>query len=1039
MHGMVGTILKFRYLVVVMAAVLMVLGIIQMRHMSVDVLPEFSPPHVEIQTEALGLSAEEVEQLITVPLEQNLLNGVAWLDKIHSESVSGLSSVTMIFEPGTDLYRARQMVAERLSQGAPTLPRVSRGPVMLLPKSTSSRVLIVRLSSKTLSAIQMSVLARWTITPRLMGVPGVANVATWGMRDRQLQVQVDPDRLRAFQISLLQLIESVGNALWVSTLSFVEAATPGNAGFIDTPQQRLGIQHISPIVSPESLSQVSVQATGSLLINEAEGDQSAPPRAGGAVRLIDVADVVENHQPLIGDARAGEGANLLLVIEKFPGSDTVKVTQGVEEALAALRPGLGDMEIDSTLFRPATYIEMGWQNLRRAAFLAGGMIALLIGLFLFNWRATLISLVAIPLSLAVAGLVLSLRGATLNVMVLIGLVIAIGVIVSDAIFLVENIMRRLRGHQSLASVILEAVAETRGSLLFAALICLLAVLPVFSLQDTAGNFFRPLAVTYVLAVLASTVVALIVTPALCAMLLPRVSNGRGSPLIRVLQASYEKMLPRTISRPRIVYLTIAILAGVGLGMIAFQRPELFPTFKERDLLIRLQAAPGTSHPAMVRLVDRLTSELRAIPGIRNAGALIGRAVFGDQVVGMNSAEVCVSIAPTANYEATVAAVHKAVNGYSGVKCEVQTYLKRVSDQVVTGPGAPIVVRLYGQEWTTLRDKAEELRQSFSGIAGVTDVKLNLPVEEPTLEVEVDLDAATRHGINPGSVRRAASALMNGIQVGSLFQEQKVFDVVVWSTPKTRGNLTDVSNLMIDTPFKVPVRLGDVAQVRVLPRPSLIRHEDVSRYVDIALDVNARDARAVTADIQTRLRQFQYPLESHAKVFAAHDQQHSTRNRLLAYSTIALIGILLLLQAAYESWRIAALSLFMLPLALVGGLAAAATQDVSLAALFGLLAVFGITTRNQTMLIRRYRHLEQNQRESPGLDLILQGSRELSPSIFMTVLTIGLALLPVLFMGEIAGLEALRPTAIIILSGLVTCAVVDLFLVPSVYRYFARGR
>src|ERR1043166_9702540 len=320
MRGIVGTILKFRLLVVVLAAVLMVFGIIQLRRISVDVLPEFAPPYVEIQTEALGLSAEEVEQLITVPLEHNLLNGVAWLEKIRSESVAGLSSLTLIFQPGTDLYRARQMVAERLSQAAVALPRVSRGPVMLQPKSATGRVLIVRLSSKKLSAIQMSVLARWTITPRLMGVPGVANVAVWGLRDRQLQVQVDPDRLRAYQVSLLQVLESVGNALWVSTLSFVEAATPGNAGFIDTPQQRLGIQHISPIVSPESLSQVSVQGTGALLVNQAERDRPIP-RQGGAVRLIDVADVVENHQPLIGDALAGDGANLLLVIEKFPGSD----------------------------------------------------------------------------------------------------------------------------------------------------------------------------------------------------------------------------------------------------------------------------------------------------------------------------------------------------------------------------------------------------------------------------------------------------------------------------------------------------------------------------------------------------------------------------------------------------------------------------------------------------------------------------------------------------------------------------------------------
>lgn len=1051
MRQIIGTILHFRFLVVVLAAALMVFGTIQLRHMPVDVLPEFSPPYVEIQTEALGLSAEEVEQLITVPLEHNLLNGVAWLDKIRSESVTGLSSVTLIFEPGTDVYRARQMVAERLSQGALTLPRVSRGPVMLQPKSATGRVLIVLLSSEKLTAIQMSVLARWTITPRLMGVPGVANVATWGMRDRQLQVQVDPDRLRAYQVSLLQVLESAGNALWVSTLSFVEAATPGNAGFIDTPQQRLGIQHISPIISPESLAQVSVQGTGALLINEAKEDRFSVPRQGGSVRLIDVADVVENHQPLIGDALAGDGANLLLVIEKFPGSDTVKVTRGVEDALAMLRPGLGGMEIDTTLFRPATFIEMAKDNLTWAVLIASVVLVLMVGLFFFNWRATLISLITIPLSVIAAGLVLYLRGATLNMMVLIGLVIAIGVIVGDATTVVENIMRRLRhpqGHgkgempRSPASVILVTMLETRGAMLFATLICLLAVLPVFSMQGIAGAFFQPLAVSYVLAVLASTFVALIVTPALSAILLPSVSDApldcSASPLIRGLQAGYDRLLGRIITRPRTAYLTIAVLAGVGLGLMPFLRPSLLPTFKERDLLIRLKAVPGTSHPEMVRLVNRVTSELRATPGIHNVVALVGRAVLGDRKVGINSAEVWVNIAPAADYGATVTAINTAINGYPGLENEVQTYLKQISSQVVAEASAPIVVRIYGQDWTILQSKAEELRQGLSGIAGVRDLKVSLPVEEPTLEVEADLVALQRHGINPGDVRRAASTLVNGIQVGSLFQEQKVFDVVVWSTPKTRGSLADIHNLLIDTPFDVPVRLGDVAQARLLPRPSLIKHEDVSRYVDIGLNVNGRNARSVMDDIQSRLRQFQFPLEYHAKVFGAHEQQQAAQNRLLAFVAIALLGILLLLQAAYENWRLAILSFLTLPLALVGGLTALATAEAqSISTVFGLLTVFGIAARNQIMLIRRLRQLEREQGESSGLELILQGTRERFASILMTALTVGLALLPLLLMGDIPGLEVMRPTALVILSGMVTCTLVDLFVVPTLYLRLAK--
>ena len=386
MRGIVGSSLHFRYLVVVVAGVMMLFGILQLRDMPVDVLPEFSPPFVEIQTEALGLSAEEVEQMITVPMEQDLLAGVAWLDVIRSESVPGLSSVLVYFEPGTDLYRARQMVAERLAQAAVGLPHVSKPPTMIQPLSSASRFMIVGLSSKELSLIEMSVIARWTIAPRLMGVPGVAHVAIWGNRDRQLQVLVDPEQLRDAGVSLQQIVETTGNALWVSTLSFLEASTPGTVGFIDTPQQRLGIWHVLPISSPDELAQVPVQGT--------------------AWRLGDVTKVVEDHQPLIGDALVNDSPNLLLVIEKLPGINTLEVTQGVEEALAALQPGFASIDFDATLFRPATFIEMAIANLSRTLVISALLMVLVLGVFLYGWRTALISLLAIPIPLVAALLVL---------------------------------------------------------------------------------------------------------------------------------------------------------------------------------------------------------------------------------------------------------------------------------------------------------------------------------------------------------------------------------------------------------------------------------------------------------------------------------------------------------------------------------------------------------------------------------------------------------------------------------------------------------
>jgi len=454
--------LKFRVLVVALAAAVVVVGVSGLREMPVDVFPEFAPPVVEVQTEALGLSAAEVESLVTVNLEQLLL-GVSWLERMQSESVPGLSSILLVFEPGTDIMRARQLVQERLAVAA-TLPNVSSAPVMLQPLSATSRAMVIGLSSDELSLIQMSVLTRWTIKPKLMGVPGVANVAVWGQRERQLQVRVDPGRLRGRGVGLDRVVQTAGDALWVSPLSFLKASTPGTGGWIDTPNQRLGVRHVLPISSAADLARVAIE--------------------GAPLRLGDVGVVVEDHPPLIGDAVVNGRPGLLLVVEKFPGANTLQVTRGVEEALASLAPGLPGIEIDTSIFRAASFIELSIDNLR-GVLLVGALLALLaLAALFFEWRAALISFLAIPLSLLAAALVLYLRGETMNVMVLAGLVIALAVVIDDAIVDVENIGRRLRqqrregGEKSSAAIILEASLQLRRPLGYVTLIALLGVCPI---------------------------------------------------------------------------------------------------------------------------------------------------------------------------------------------------------------------------------------------------------------------------------------------------------------------------------------------------------------------------------------------------------------------------------------------------------------------------------------------------------------------------------------------------------------------------------
>lgn len=1029
MRSIIAASLKFRLLVVVVAAGLMVFGFIRLRDMPVDTLPEFTPTTVEVQTEALGLSAAEVEQLITVPMEQDLLNGVAWLDEIRSESVTGLSRIQLIFEPGTDPLRARQVVQERLNE-AHALPQVSKPPQMIQPLSSTSRFMMIRLTSQTLSPIEMSVIAHWTIVPRLMGVPGVANVSEWGHRERQLQVQVDLDRLQENGVSLLQIVETTGNALWVSPLTFLEASTPGTAGFIDTANQRIAIQHFLPIRSDDDLEKVPI-----------EGNE--------ALQLGDVADVVVDHQPLIGDAVSADNQGLLLVLEKFPETNTLAVTRGVDEALREMQPGLAGIEVDSTVFRSASFIEMAIDNLTLLLLIGAVLLVLLLLAFLFDWRSALISAVAIPLSFVAAGIVLYLRDATFNLLLLAGFVVALGIVFDDAIIGVDHIVRRLRQHRqqgsdkSTARIILDASLEMRSPIVYATLILLLAAMPLLFLGDLTREFSRPLVLSYALAVIASMLVALIVTPALSLLLFSRASlERRESPLVRWLQREYGQLLARIAAGPRWAYGTLAILIVGGLVMsIGFdvlpQRGGL-PSLHDRNLLVRWEGPPGTSEPEMRRITARVSQELRTIPGIRNVGAHIGRAVMADQIGNINAGELWVSIDANADYDKTLAAVRATVDGYPGLSREVLTYPEERLRLAETGSNKDIVVRVFGENLDVLRSKTEEVSQLVAETDGVVDAQVELPIMEPQIEIEVDLARAQRHGIKPGDVRRAAAVLLSGLVVGNLFEDQKVFEVVVWGKPETRQSLTSIRDLKIDTPAGGQVRLGDVADVRVASTPNVIRHDGVRTYVDVTANVRGRDVDTVVKDIEERLQGVAFPLEFHAKVLSGYAERQSDRMTLLSVAITAAVGIFLFLQACFGSWRLATLSFLTLPSALVGGalVALATGGDISLGSLGGFLALIGIAARNGIALIRTYQRLEWEEGEALDFELVRRGAQERLVPVLMTALVTALALLPIVVAGRIPGLEIVHPMATVILGGLVTATVLNLFVVPSLYLRFA---
>jgi Cu/Ag efflux pump CusA len=1022
MRWLVASSVRFRLLVLVAAAATLVVGASQLRKMPVEVLPDFTPTTVEVQTEALGLSAPEVEQLITVPLEQDLLNGVAFLKDIRSESVPGLSRILLIFDGGTDVLRARQVVAERLTQ-AHALPQVSKPPRMLQPLSSTDRVMLVGMTSKSVSALRMGVLARWTIVPRLVGVPGVANVAVWGEEDRQLQVQVDPERLRDERVRLDQVIDSTANALWVSPLTFVEASTPGTGGFIDTPNQRLGIQHVSPITTAGDLAKVRLEETD-----------------GRNLVLGDVARVVENHQPLIGDGVVDGDRGLLLVVQRFPGTSLLDVTKGVQEAIDSMQPGLSGIDFDTSLYRPATYVERSIDNVALAVLIGLGLLALAFGVF-FRWRTALVGIAVIPLSLVTGALVLWAFGTTMNAFVLLGLAAALALVIDDAIISVENTTRKLRlrreqgAETSIADLVTEASLDARRPTLYATLIVALAVLPVFFLERVAGAFFPDVAGAYLLALLASMVVALTVTPALSVLVLSRAPGDQdGPPVSRRLQERYERALSRIVRRPRIAYVAVAILVVAAGASAPFLGQSLVPTFKENELLVHWEGPPGTSLPEMNRITALASRELRALPGITSVGAHVGRAVTGDQIVGANAAEMWVSIDGDADYDRTVAAVKRVVAGYPGISENVETYSQERRREALAGTNEDLVVRIYGEDLHTLGNEAATVRRAIAGVDGVSDPHVLLPAEEPTVQVRVDLARAKKYGVTPGDVRRAATTLISGLVVGSLFEQQKVFDVVVWGGPQTRSSVTSVRRLLLDTHDGGHVRLADVADVRIVPSPGIIRREAVSRYVDVGASVSGRGRDAVVGDVQRRLQQLAFPIEYHAEVLGAETQP---AGRLISVAIAAVIGMFLLLQVFFSSWRLAFFAIVTAPIGVVGGLVAALAGggQLSFGSYIALFAVFGVAARGGILLFDRFRQLEQDEGETFGPELVLRAARERVVPVVLTAVATGLVFAPILIMGSRPGYELIEPAAVVLLGGLSTCVLFNLFVLPALYLRF----
>ncbi|AXJ09012.1 efflux RND transporter permease subunit [Arthrobacter sp. PM3] len=1019
--------LQFRILVLALAGGLIAFGAVNAPHVAIDTMPEFAPAHVEIQTEALGLSAAEVEQLITSPMEADLLNGVAWLDEIRSKSVPGLSSIELVFEPGTDLLRARQLVAERMTQ-AHALPNVSAPPLIMQPLSSTSRVLMVRLNSQQLSGIEMSVLARWKIKPRLIGIPGVANVSIWGQREQQLQVEVTPAQLRDKGITLEQVIKTAGNAVWVSPLTFLEASTPGTGGFVESPSQRLGIQHVLPIRTPADLSNVSVEDAGSPLL------------------LGDIAQVKEDHQPLIGDAVAGQDAGLLLVVEKFPGTSALQVTRDIEAALKDMQPGLTGIQMDTSVFRPATFLQDAVDGLGVALLVSLLLAVALFWLLFRSWRVAVIALAAVTTTVMAAVVVLYLVDSTLNISTLAGLLLGTFVIVGD---IVEDLQAQRRRppkagetetDATLRFRMVQLVRSVRTPLFHGSLIMAVALIPTLFVTGVGGAFFQPLFWSMALALTAAMLVGLSVTPVLAYLLLPRDTVRHDEPAAAARAGSYyDRALEGARSRKALSLVAVAVVGLLGLAAASqlVGNRAVVPTIPDRTLLVQWDSMAGTSNDEVRRLASRASDELRALPGVSGVGGHIGRAISSDQVVGNSSAELWVSVTPDANFSETEQAVRDVVQGYPGIANNVVNY----SQQKIGAQGSSMdpgfAVRVYGTDMPVLREKAEEVRRALEKIDGVQNPTINAGAMTPIVEVEVNLAAAQKVGIKPGDARRAAAALMQGIVVGNLFEQQKVFEVVVRGAVDVRDDLTSIRELLLDTPDGGQVQLGQIADVRLVPNEVVIQHDDTSRRIDVVADVSGRPLADVQRDITAAIDKIQFPLEYHAEIPTKYAQVQAADTLLLWLAAAALLGVFLLLQTAVRSWKLALAIFLALPAALAGAAIAAwfAGGAISALALTAFAAVLAIAGRHAALLSARTDELwRAAPGESPGTVVMMAARDRVSPILKSGLITMAVLIPPGLFGGAV-GSALLGPMALIIAGGLITTTLVGIFVLPLLALWF----
>lgn len=1023
MNAIIKWALQNRLIVVAISALLLVWGGYVALNLPVDVFPDLNKPTITILTEANGLAPEEVETQVSYPIE-TVMNGVPGVSRVRSVSGIGLSIVYVEFDWGTDIYRNRQLVSEKITEAREQLPE-GVSPFLAPISSIMGEIMLIAVSSKDgkTDPLELRTLADWTIRPRLLTITGVSQVIPIGGGVKQYQALVSPEKLKQFGIT----IEEVSTALEKSNAN-------STGGFVDAQSQEYLVRNLGRFYSIEELKQTVVAY-----------------RNNTAIRLGDVASVEFGARIKRGEAGTNGKPAVIVSVQKQPGASTLELTEKVDEAIKELQKTLpADVEINPRLFRQASFIDNSIDNVIEALRDGAILVAIVLFLFLLNFRTTFITLTAIPLSFVVTFLVLWAFGISINTMTLGGLAVAIGELVDDAIVDVENVFRRLRENRHSANprpsleVIYLASLEIRSSIVYATIIVALVFLPLFMLTGVEGRLLAPLGLAYITALVASLFVSLTITPVLASYLLPKMKAMKEETdgfFVRFLKKYDEKLLHWTLRHPYKIMVGTVILFALTMATLPFVGTSFLPEFNEGTLTVNVQAQPGTSLAESNRIGQISEKLILEVPEVISTGRRTGRAELDEHAEGVHYTEIDVDLKESdRTREEILAAIREKLAVVPGVTVNVGQPISHRLDHLQSGVRAQIAVKLFGDDLATLRSKAEEIRNAIQTVEGATDVSIERQVLIPQIRFNVDRTKAAQYGLQPGEITQTLETALNGRVVSQAIEGARRYDVAVRFDDASRNSIDALRNVTIDTPNGTQIPISAVATIENLPGPNQILRENAKRRIVIGANTAGRDLGSVAQEIQQKIgAQVSLP-EGYFIEYGGQFEATREATRTLSLLTIfSLVAIFFLLIKALGDWRSALQVMINIPLALIGAVIALLLSGgvFSIATLVGFISLVGITSRNGIMMISHYLHLMKEEGEDFTEEMIIRGSLERLVPVMMTALTAGLSLLPLAIAADAPGKEILHPLAVVVLGGIITSTLLDQIVTPAVFYKFGR--